>query len=503
VRRCNLTSNTVLHLGSDTFGYAHPLRKAVRVSKKTGLLLAWMILGVLLVGCLPLDAPPQDDPYAEPDTTSQTFEEGWTPEANSVHLNPRIECSADPTPANVANAVRGINIVNPDVVLINPQIEGCSVGILVRAGGFKLLADKSKLGYASAASPALYSNYRGIVFDQGSSGYEVKGLNKGELFMRNNYIPINLQAGHDCLIADTDIDHPAPLDWDSTGRLSGPRRAKVGIKARADYTLLPLDDRSLHDCVIRSNEVAGFEEEGISLDANGGGRDEVTLVQGSSSLSAVGAATDTVTLAQPQGGQWTNLQDAQGAWLSFNQGGAVGRYLQIEAVDAASLELTLSDPNDYLSLAAAGDPVSVSAPYRNVTISENVVTAEGSRVGIDFHGPVYRSRLTNNTVTGMQSYQYGSDNHLRVTPGGVAPQSIRVTTLADMPPGTMTPRPHVGIASYNSVVNNQVDWDISFHTRDTETWRGIPAYTSANTSTNGVADYKDGTYVFLASDPNP
>jgi hypothetical protein len=59
------------------------------------------------------------------------------------------------------------------------------------------------------------------------------------------------------------------------------------------------------------------------------------------------------------------------------------------------------------------------------------------------------------------------------------------------------------------VVNNQVGWDISFHTRDTETWRGILAYvpantsTSANTSTEGVADYNDGTYVFLASDPNP
>jgi hypothetical protein len=478
-------------------------RKAVGVSKKAGVLFAWMILGMLLVGCLPSDTLPPDDTYAKPDTTSQTFGEGWTPEAKSVHLNPRITCSADPTPANVANAVRGVNIVNSNVVLINPQVEGCSVGILVKAGGFKLLADKSKVGYASAASPALQSNYRGIVFDRGSFGYEVKGLNEGELFMRNNYIPINLQAGYDCLIADTDIDHPTPLDWDSTGRLSGSRRAKVGIKVRAGYTLLPLDDRSFHDCQIRSNDVSGFEEEGISLDANGGGRDEVTLVQGSSSLAAVDAATDTVTLAQPSGGQWSNLQNAQGAWLSFNQGGAVGRYLKIIAVEEATSKLTLSDPNDYLSLAAAGDPVSVSAPYRNVTIAKNVVNAEGSRVGIDFHGPVYRSRLMNNTVTGTQSYQYGSDNHLRVTPDGVAPQSIRVTTLADMPVGAMTPRPHVGIASYNSVVNNQVGWDISFHTRDTETWRGIPVYASANTSTNGVADYNDGTYAFLRSDPNP
>ena len=46
---------------------------------------------------------------------------------------------------------------------------------------------------------------------------------------------------------------------------------------RAEYTSLPVADRSLHDCVIRSNDVAGFEEEGISLDANGGGRDEDTF----------------------------------------------------------------------------------------------------------------------------------------------------------------------------------------------------------------------------------
>jgi hypothetical protein len=450
------------------------------------------------------------DPYAKPNTTSQTFREGWTPAANSVHLNPRITCSADPTPANVANAEMGVNVVNQNVVLINPQIKGCSVGILVRAGGFELLADQSKVGYASASSPALHNNYKGVVFDRGAFGYQVRGLNGDELFMRDNYIPVNLQAGHDCLIADTDIDHPNPLDWDPTGRLFGDRRAKVGIKARADYTILPVADRSFNDCTIRSNDVAGFEEEGISLDANGGGSDAVTLVQGSSPLAAVNAATDTVTLDQPPGGQWTNLQDAQGAWLSFNQGNAVGRYLKIVAVDAASLKLTLSDPNDYLSLAAAGDPVSVTAPYRNVTISKNVVNEEGALVGIDFHGPVYHSRMVNNIVTGTpRRVPYGPDDNARLTGDCSATrceyalQSIRVTSLADIGPGAMTPRPHVGLASYNSVVNNQVGWDISFHTRDTETWRGIPAYASTNTSKNGVANYNDGTYVFLPSDPNP
>jgi len=459
-------------------------------------------------GINPPPPPPPDDPYANPTSTSQTFAPGWTPAANSVHLNPRITCSTDLTPDNTGTGQGGVNIFNQNVVLINPQIKGCSVGILVKAGGFKLLADPNKVGYGSAASPALHNNFRAVLFGQGSFGYEISGLNGGELFMRDNYRSVQLWAGHDCLIADTDIDHPAPLDWPPTGRLSGPRRALNGIKALIDYTFLPAADRSFHDCVIRSNDVAGFEEEGISLDPNGGGpqggNDAASTVQGTSPLEAVDATTDTVTLAQPPGGQWTGLQNAKGTWLSFNQGGAVGRYLQIVAVDAASRRLTLSDPNDYLSLAAAGDPVSVTSPYRNVTISENVINEEGSRTGIDFSGPVYRSLIVNNTITGTPSYRYGPDNHLRVAPDGLsAPQSIRVSTFADMPAGAMTPRPHVGVASYDSVVGNNVSWDISFHTRDSTTYQGIPAYPSSNTSTNGVADYNDGTYVFLASDPNP
>ena len=84
-----------------TFGSLLHSRKAVGVRKKTGMLFAWMSLAVLLVGCLPWDAPLPGDP----DTTSQDFGEGWTPAANSVHVNPRITCSADPTPANAGNAV--------------------------------------------------------------------------------------------------------------------------------------------------------------------------------------------------------------------------------------------------------------------------------------------------------------------------------------------------------------------------------------------------------------
>jgi hypothetical protein len=137
-------------------------------------------------------------------------------------INPRVTCSADLTPANTGTGKGGVNIVNQDVVLINPQIKGCSVGILVKVGGFKLLADQNKVGYGSATSPALHNNFRAVRFDQGSFGYEISGLNGGELFMRDNYRSIQLRAGHDCLIADTDIDHPDPLDWDPTGGRPGP-----------------------------------------------------------------------------------------------------------------------------------------------------------------------------------------------------------------------------------------------------------------------------------------
>src|SRR5215217_6989010 len=106
-----------------------------------------------------ISTSPPDDPYAKPNTTSQTFTEGWTPAADSVHLNPRITCSADPTPANTSSGERGVRIANQNVVLINPKIKGCSVGILVQAGDFKLLADQSKVGYGSAASPAISNNF--------------------------------------------------------------------------------------------------------------------------------------------------------------------------------------------------------------------------------------------------------------------------------------------------------------------------------------------------------
>jgi hypothetical protein len=455
--------------------------------------------------------PSGNDPYANPDSTSQTFGQGWTPAANSVHLNPRVTCSTDLTPANSGTGQGGVNIVNPNVVLINPQIKGCSVGILVKAGGFKLLADQNKVGYGSAASPALRNNFRAVRFDKGSFGYEISGLNGGELFMRDNYRSIQLTAGHDCLIADTDIDHPLPLDWDATARASGPRHALNGIKVLPDYASLPVADRSFHDCVIRSNDVAGYDEEGISLDGNAGGPsggiDTASTIQGTSPLAAVDATTNTVTLAQPPGGQWTGLENAKGAWLSFNQGGAVGRYLQIDTVDAVSRRLTLLDPNDYLSRAAAGDQVSVTSPFRNITISDNVINAEGSRTGIDFHGPVYSSRMANNIIKGKPSYSYPLSANLRTADGLSVPQSARVTTLADGEAGAMTPRPHVGVASYNSVVGNIVDWDLSFNVAMSTAYRGIPVYHSGNTSTNGVAVWSDrpdnnGSYFFLTIDPN-
>jgi hypothetical protein len=59
--------------------------------------------------------------------------------------------------------------------------------------------------------------------------------------------------------------------------------------------------------------------------------------------------------------------------------------------------------------------------------------------------------------------------------------------------GAMTSRTYVGVASYKSVLGNNVSWDISFNTAMSTTYRGIPVYHSGNTSTNGRADYNDGS----------
>ena len=49
-------TSPVLHLGLHNFGSLLRSRKAVRVSKKSGSLFPWMILGMLLAGLLPADA---------------------------------------------------------------------------------------------------------------------------------------------------------------------------------------------------------------------------------------------------------------------------------------------------------------------------------------------------------------------------------------------------------------------------------------------------------------
>jgi hypothetical protein len=70
------------------------------------------------------------------------------------------------------------------------------------------------------------------------------------------------------------------------------------------------------------------------------------------------------------------------------------------------------------SRARGGRPGSVTSPFRNGTISNNLINTERSRVGIDFHGPVYSSRMANNTITGTPSYRYPQPANLRLAPDG-------------------------------------------------------------------------------------
>ena len=447
------------------------------------------------------DSTPPIDPYPNPTSTSQTFTEGWTPAANSVHLNPRVTCSTDLTPANTGTGGEtGVNVFNENVVLINPQIKGCSVGILVRgAGGFKLLADQNKVGYGSAASPALGNNFRGVLFDQGSSGFQIEGLNGGELFMRHNYRPVEAWAGYNCLIADTDIDHPGTLDWDSTGRLSGDRRAVAAITVLPDYNILYPADRSFHHCVIRSNDVAGFEEEGISLDPHASGGVK-SIIQGEGNTSAVSAADDTVTLA----GTWNGLDNTYvGAYVVFNNGPIVGRYMRITAINSAAQRLTVvmpdgSDASSTLASASQVQEVSIGAPYHHVEFLDNIVDATGSRVGLSFGGFALNCEMRNNVISGTQTYIYGPEMNVRD-----APQSLRHTSIGEAKGGPLTGPGQMGLSAYNSVTGNSGSHDISFNVRHSTPYTSIPTYQANNTSSGGQVYMDVSSYLPLPSDPNP
>jgi hypothetical protein len=394
----------------------------------------------------------------------------------------------------------GVNVFNENVVLINPQIKGCSVGILVRAGGFKLLADQNKVGYGSAASPALGNNFRGVLFDQGSSGFHIEGLNGGELFMRNNYRPVEAQAGYNCLIADTHIDHPDPLGWDATGRLSGNRRAVAAIKVLPDYDILDPTDRSFHHCVIRSNDVAGFEEEGISLDPHTGGGVK-SLVQGEGNTSAVSAADDTVTLA----GTWNGLDNTYvGAYVVFNNGPIVGRYMRITAINSAAQRLTVvmpdgSDAGSTLASASQVQEVSIGAPYHHVEFLDNKVDATGSRVGMSFGGFALNCEMRNNVISGTQTYIYGPEMNVR----DAAPQSLRHTSIKKTKSSPLTGPGQMGLSAYNSVTGNSGTHDISFNVRHSTPYTSIPTYQANNTSSGGQVYMDVSSYLPLPSDPNP
>jgi len=80
-------------------------------------------------------------------------------------------------------------------------------------------------------------------------------------------------------------------------------------------------------------------------------------------------------------------------------------------------------------------------------------------------------------------------------------QSIRIQTLADIPGGPGGGS-EIGIASFNSIAGNSASWDISYATRGSSSPNNIAVYQANNMSANGVAAYNDGSYTFLASDPN-
>jgi hypothetical protein len=92
---------------------------------------------------------------------------------------------------------------------------------------------------------------------------------------------------------------------------------------------------------------------------------------------------------------------------------------------------------------------------------------------------------------------YGPDMNVRD-----APQSLRVTSIGEAKGGPLTGPGQMGLSAYNSVTGNSGSHDISFNVRHGTPYTGIPTYQANNTSSGGQV-YTDGSYLFLASDPNP
>lgn len=462
--------------------------------------------------------------------SAETQSIGWTPTANTTYVDPEVSCNEDITAAPGYSTNKfGIRLSTDNVTLINPHVHGCSVGIEVTGKNAQILFDPNKPGYvganASRADVGIRNNLYGIRFAKGNSNTVVRGVNDGTGYIENTYRPVTVQVADSGRVSGLDITHPDDLPWGTntiTGTLS---RSIVGIKLNCNFTELPSADKSCHDMQVTGNHVEDFHEEGISADPAGGDGVD-SSVQGTAKTIGINPTADKIRfdandINQPGTDDNVSLGNYVNAYVVFNDGGAVGRTFKIIGVEEAYNRIQVADPNNYLSAATVGDEVSIGSIYRNINFDRNVVDTDapvassdnrGANVGMSFGAFTFNSTMRNNDVVGTPRVFYMPSFNLRSDPScgcnKAAPQAIRHSSRASMEGGPLTPSTKgsmVGISAYNSVTFNRADADISWNYINAEPSNLVPTFrgdvNQINAGESGQI-YDDGSYNFLAVDPN-
>jgi hypothetical protein len=378
---------------------------------------------------------PTFGPIGSPTPLSPNFNPG----VGATIVNPIIDCNADPV-NNTTGAV-GIIVDEPNTTIINPSIRECIDGIRVQKKNgvmptnVRIIADDRYVGYAQTnftldREGIYWIAGNGEVGDVSASDTQVGGAMK---FIDNyRYFHGVLTTGFRMHHTTSRCSTSPCVRW-SNSRVPG---AHWGLKFLADRPLgAPYEASHVR---FDHNSIEGVGDESISFDSRGNVTDRRSNAY-AGTVSAVSAPDHQVSLIG-----YSTSENLVGQWVTFNEGGAKGRSVEIIA---GSNNLTVADPNDYLADVSVGDRATVGVRFFEETIDHNSIDLSGGKTAIDFHGSVTYSTVAANAVQGLPSFCYSTAFHTRYS---CAPQCMMIRSLAG-------PYGVPAFSFFNTVTGNSCD----------------------------------------------
>jgi hypothetical protein len=329
--------------------------------------------------------------------------------------------------------MNAISVVNDDVTIVNPDIEGFhhGIGLYPKADGTpprnaRVIFDPAAPGASTARG--FVDNVIAVGADT-FDGLEVGGVGGGGyLRFRDNsrnielYGGTNLNAHHNDILGPSYV-HPIQVEegYDRPGSI-------VGIMYLPD-----INNPGPREYVARldDNRVGQVAEECLSLDCRGNEPARMCMRE-RDSVRAVEVEQKYIDL---NSGNWTAQPTPMYASYSmiFLSGAAQGKRVLINGREGQRFDV--SDPDGVLGLVRAGDIVVIGAPFINSRIARNTVDGRWSMTPVAFHGASLSSIIENNVITPSNSYREPdlAVTHLR-DPGDnlAAYQAIRVSSLGGL-----------------------------------------------------------------------